>query len=103
MLIVITDFDAIINTDINMTRPELVEMFIDGCFNREPVARIIELSGGLLGRDITADIAKEIWQDLDANNYAPHHELEQWLTGFGHDCDHLHDRSVGIVMSHRFD
>ena len=61
------------------------------------------LRSGLLGMDITAEIAKLVWQDLDSNDYAPHHELEQWLAGFGHDCDHLHDRSVGIVMSHRFD
>jgi 16S rRNA (guanine966-N2)-methyltransferase len=36
--------------------------------------------------DITADIAKAIWDELNANDRAPHHELEVWLNGFGHDC-----------------
>jgi hypothetical protein len=86
MFIVITTFDAIVNTDINMTRADLIEMIEDGCFIKEPIARIIELSSGLLGRDITADIAKEIWDGLNADDRAPHHELEQWLKDFGHDC-----------------
>lgn len=87
MLIVTLTNGMIYDSEVTMTRIELMEMIGDGCFNREPIAKIIELSGGLLGVDITANIAEEIWTDLNANDRAPHHELEQWLNGFGLDCD----------------
>lgn len=103
MLIVTLTNGMVYDSEVSMTRADLVQMFIDGCFNREPAARIIELSGGLLGADITADVAKEVYLDLDASGCTPHHELEQWLEGFGHDCHYLNDGSFGIVMSHRFD
>lgn len=39
--------------------------------------------------DVTADIAEDVFRQLDAMNEAPHHALEVWLNTFGHDCSHL--------------
>lgn len=87
MLIVTLTNGMIYDSEVAMTRAELIEQIEDGCFIKEPIDKIIELSGGLLGADITANVAEEIWTDLNANDRAPHHELEQWLNGFGLDCD----------------
>lgn len=87
MLIVTLTNGMIYDSEVTMNRAELIEMIKDGCFNREPIAKVIELSSGLLGRDITADIAGAVWEGLDCDDRAPHHELEQWLLTFGLDCD----------------
>jgi hypothetical protein len=87
MLIVTLTNGMIFDTEVTMTRVELIEMIEDGLFIKTPIDKIIELSSGLLGIDITADIAKAIWEELNADDRAPHHELEQWLLTFGHHCD----------------
>ena len=86
MLIVTLTNGMIFDSEVTMTRAELIEMIEDGLFIKTPIDKIIELSSGLLGIDITADIAKAIWDELNADDRAPHHELEVWLNGFGHDC-----------------
>lgn len=86
MLIVINTNGTIENTEVTMTRAELIEMIADGCFNREPIEKIIELSSGHLGFDVTQTIAHAIWCGLNADNRAPHHELAAWLDHFNLDC-----------------
>ena len=87
MLIVTLTNGMIYDTEVAMTRAELIEMISDGCFIKEPIAKIIELSSGLLGMDITADIALAIWDEYNADDRAPHHELEVWLGRFALYCD----------------
>ena len=86
MLIVTLTNGMIYDTEVAMTRAELIELIEDGYFIKTPIDKIIELTRGLLGVDITADIAAEIWSELNADDRAPHHELEQWLLTFGLDC-----------------
>jgi hypothetical protein len=85
MLIVTNTTGIIENTEVTMTRAELIEMIADGCFNREPIATIFEISGSNVF-DITQTIAHAIWWELNADNRAPHHELEVWLNHFDLDC-----------------
>jgi len=86
MLIVTLTNGMIYDSEVAMTRAELMEMIEDGVFIKTPIAKIIELSSGHLGFDVTQTIAHAIWCELNANDRAPHHELEQWLLGFGLDC-----------------
>lgn len=85
MLIVTLTNGMIYDSEVALTRAELIEMISDGCFIKEPIDKVLEISG-LNVLDITADIAKSIWDEYNADDRAPHHELEQWLKTFGHDC-----------------
>ncbi|CAB4130680.1 hypothetical protein UFOVP122_19 [uncultured Caudovirales phage] len=85
MIIVTLTNGMVYDSEVAMTRAELIEMISDGCFIKEPIESIFYMSeGGYI--DITASIAKAIWDEYNADDRAPHHELEQWLNRFGHDC-----------------
>lgn len=90
MFIVTNRNDLIDNTEVSMTRAELIEMIIDGCWNNCWVKTVIDmdLAAGT-AKDVTDAIAKEVWEYLDANNDEPHYEVEAWLIWHGHNCDHL--------------
>ena len=86
MYIVTLTNGLIANTEVAMTRAELIEMISDGCFSKTPIESIFYMGeGGYI--DITANIAKAIWDEYNADDRAPHYELEVWLNRFGHDCD----------------
>jgi hypothetical protein len=85
MLIVTLTNGMVYDSEITMSRVELIEMIEDGCFIKTPIEKILEISGGTVF-DITSTIAHSIWCELNADDRAPHHELEVWLNGFGHDC-----------------
>jgi hypothetical protein len=71
----------------NITREEVMGLLEDGNYNHAPIDKVIEIDLALgTSKDITAEIAKAVWDELNANDRAPHHELEQWLLTFGHDC-----------------
>ena len=87
MLIITLTNGMIFDSEVAMTRAELMEMIEDGLFIKTPIDKIIELSGGLLGIDITAVVAEQVWQGYNADDRKPHAELEDWLTDHGHSCE----------------
>lgn len=86
MLILTLTNGMIYDSEITMSRVELIDMLNDGCFIKTPIEKILEISGGNVF-DITQTIAHAIWCELNAEDRAPHHELEQWLLTFGLHCD----------------